>query len=143
MAYQLTINSISPTPVEQKSGVKLVINFTLSGSGIVLRQGTTIDLYSNSISGLLVKTLFDDSTHDLVSGDYVIVSFADVSPGTYYIDVFYKVQAKSRIAITVGGEAVEEPGVKKITLNGTTVTTNSLNGVAITSETLNGIKVYE
>ena len=74
----------------------------------------------------------------MISGNAVTVSFADVSPGTYYIDVFYRVQGSPRKAIQVtGGSAV-----RNIKINGTTVTSNSLNNVAITNETVNGTKVY-
>jgi len=137
MAYSLTINSISPTSVEQKSGVGLIINFTLSGSGISL-PGSNIVLYSSLTGGTAIKTLFYEDFYDLVSGNAVTVSFADVSPGTYYIYVFYKAQGSPRKAIQVtGGSAV-----RSITVNGTTVTSNSLNNVAITNETVNGTKVY-
>ena len=137
MAYSLTINSISPTAVEQKSGVGLIINFTLSGSGISL-PGSNIVLYSSLTGGTAIKTLYYEDFYDLISGNAVTVSFADVSPGTYYIDVFYKAQGSPRKAIQVtGGSAV-----RSITVNGTTVTSNSLNNVAITNETVNGTKVY-
>ncbi len=137
MAYSLTINSISPTSVEQKSGVGLIINFTLSGSGISL-PGSNIVLYSSLTGGTAIKTLFYEDFYDLISGNAVTVSFADVSPGTYYIDVFYRAQGSPRKAIQVtGGSAV-----RNIKINGTTVTSNSLNNVAITNETVNGTKVY-
>ena len=137
MAYSLTINSISPTSVEQKSGVGLIINFTLSGSGISL-PGCNIVLYSSLTGGTAIKTLYYEDFYDLISGNAVTVSFADVSPGTYYIDVFYRAQGSPRKAIQVtGGSAV-----RNIKVNGTTVTSNSLNNVAITNETVNGTKVY-
>ena len=137
MAYSLTINSISPTSVEQKSGVGLIINFTLSGSGISL-PGSNIVLYSSLTGGTAIKTLYYEDFYDLISGNAVTVSFADVSPGTYYIDVFYRAQGSPRKAIQVtGGSAV-----RNIKINGTTVTSNSLNNVAITNETVNGTKVY-
>ena len=60
------------------------------------------------------------------------------SSGLHLFDVFYKAQGSPRKAIQVtGGSAV-----RKITVNGTTVTANSLNNVAITNETVNGTKVY-
>lgn len=139
MAYTLTINSIYPTSVEQKSGVAMSINYRLLGSGFVI-PGCNISLYDSLTGGSFVKTLFNDDFYDLVSGNAVSVSFADVSPGTYYVQVFYKATGAPRRPIEVLGSG---GGVRNITLNGTKITSNSLNGVEITNETLNGTKVYD
>lgn len=138
MPYTLTINSISPTTVEQKNSVGLIVNYTLSGSGFVI-PGTNIALYDSLTGGNFVKTLFYDDIYDLASGLAVTVSFADVSPGTYYVQVFYKENGTPRKQIVVTGGS---SAVKNITINGSTVTYNSLNNVAVTNETANGTKVY-
>jgi len=137
MPYSLTINSISPTSVEQKSGIPLIINFTLSGSGISI-PGCNISLYDSLTGGIFIKTLFYDDFYDLNSGYAVTVSFADVNPGTYYVQVFYKESGTPRKAITVTGGSP----IRNITVNSITVNSNSLNNVAITNETINGTKVY-
>lgn len=138
MAYTLTINSIYPTSVEQKSGVALSVNFRLLGSGFVI-PGCNISLYDSLTGGTFVKTLFYDDMYDLTSGNAVSVSFSDVSPGNYYVEVYYRAKGTPRKAIQVLGSS----GVRNITLNGTKVTSNNLNGVAITNETLNGTKIYD
>lgn len=139
MAYTLTINNIYPISVEQKSGVAFSVDFTLSGSGFVI-PGCNISLYDSLTGGTFVKTLFYDDMYDLTSGNAVSVSFSDVSPGNYYVQVFYKAIGAPRRLIQVIGSG---GGIRNITLDGTKVTSNNLNGVAITNETLNGTKVYD
>ncbi len=137
MAYTLTIDSISPTSVEQKSNVGLIINYLLKGSGFVI-PGCNISLYDNLTGGTFIKTLFYDDFYDLISGNAITVSFADVTPGTYYVEVYYRELGTPRKAITVtAGSAV-----RNITVNSVTVNSNSLNNVAITNETINDTKVY-
>lgn len=137
MAYTLTLNSIYPTTVEQKNNIGLIINYTLSGSGFGI-MGSTITLYDRLTGGSIIKTLYYDD-YELVSGNAVYVSFADVSPGTYYVDLHYLVQGTPRKEIVVTGGS---SAVRNITINGTTVTYNSLDNVAVTNETVNGTKVY-
>lgn len=138
MAYTLTIHSISPTTASNTGNIGLVINFTLSGSGVSL-PGFSLSLYDALTGGTLVKSLYYDDINDLQSGMANTVSFSGVSPGTYYVDVFFKAPGSIRRAITItGSSSVTE----LITLNGSKVTSNLLNGSQITNETVNGAKVY-
>ncbi|HHU59428.1 TPA: hypothetical protein GXZ34_00690 [bacterium] len=139
MAYTLNISSVSPTTFTNTANQSIRINFSLSGSGLAF-PGFSIDLYSSSSGGSVIKTLYYESMYDLVSGVSYMVSFADVTPGTYYVSVYYKVQGSPRRAITVTGAS---SGVNNITLNGTKITTNNLNNSKVLNETLNGNKVYE
>lgn len=138
MAYTLTIHSISPTTAANTGNIGLVVNFTLSGSGFSL-PGFSFNLYNSLTGGSLVKSLYYDDVNDLQSGMAYSVSFSGVSPGTYYVEVFFKAPGSTRRAITITGSAST---TELITLNGSKVTSNSLNGSQITSETVNGVKVY-
>lgn len=138
MAYTLTIHSISPTTAANTGNIGLVVNFTLSGSGFSL-PGFSFNLYNSLTGGSLVKSLYYDDINDLQSGMAYSVSFSGVSPGTYYVEVFFKAPGSTRRAITITGSAST---TELITLNGNKVTSNSLNGSQITSETVNGVKVY-
>jgi hypothetical protein len=138
MAYTLTIHSISPTSAANTGNIGLVINFTLSGSGVSL-PGFSLSLYDALTGGTYVKSLYYDDINDLQSGMANTVSFSGVSPGTYYVEVFFKAPGSTRRAITITGSSGT---TELITLNGSKVTSNSLNGSQITSETVNGVKVY-
>jgi len=138
MAYTLTIHSISPTTAANTGYVGLTVNYTLSGSGISF-PGFQISLYSALTGGTLVKTLYYDEINELPNGLATSVTFSNVSPGTYYIDIFYKVAGSVRKAITITGQSSV---VELITLNGIKVTTNTHNGTTVTNETLNGTKLY-
>jgi hypothetical protein len=138
MAYTLTIHSISPATAANTGNIGLVVNFTLSGSGFSL-PGFSFNLYNSLTGGSLVKSLYYDDINDLQSGMAYSVSFSGVSPGTYYVEVFFKAPGSTRRSITVTGSAST---TELITLNGNKVTSNSLNGSQITSETVNGVKVY-
>jgi hypothetical protein len=138
MAYTLTIHSISPATAENTGNIGLVVNFTLSGSGFSL-PGFSFNLYNSLTGGSLVKSLYYDDINDLQSGMAYSVSFSGVSPGTYYVEIFFKAQGSTRRSITITGSAST---TELITLNGNKVTSNSLNGSQITNETVNGVKVY-
>ena len=138
MAYTLTIYSISPTTASNTGNIGLVINFTLSGSGVSL-PGFSLSLYDALTGGTYVKSLYYEDINDLQSGMAYSVSFSGISPGTYYVEVFYKAPGSTRKAITITGSS---SATELITLNGNKVTANSLNGSKITNETVNGVKVY-
>ena len=138
MAYTLTIHSISPTTAANTGNIGLSINFTLSGSGVSL-PGFSLSLYDSLSGGSYIKSLYYDDTNDLQSGMAYSVSFSGVSPGTYYVEVFYKAPGSTRSAITITGSS---SATELITLNGNKVTSNSLNGSQMTNETVNGVKVY-
>ena len=138
MAYTLTIHSISPTTAANTGNIGLSINFTLSGSGVSL-PGFSLSLYDALSGGSYIKSLYYDDINDLQSGMAYSVSFSGVSPGTYYVEVFYKAPGTTRRAITITGSS---SATELITLNGSKVTANSLNGSQITNETVNGVKVF-
>jgi hypothetical protein len=138
MAYTLTIHSISPTTAVNTGSIGLSINFTLSGSGVSL-PGFSLSLYDALSGGTYIKSLYYDDINDLQSGMAYSVSFSGVSPGTYYVEVFYKAPGTTRRAITITGSS---SATELITLNGSKVTANSLNGSQITNETVNGVKVF-
>ena len=96
-------------------------------------------MYDSPTGETLVKSLYSDGSNDLQSGMAYSVSFSGVSPGTYYIEVFYKATGTPRKPITITGASSD---IELITLNGNKVTSNSLNGSPILSETVNGFKVY-
>ena len=64
------------------------------------------------------------------------VSFSGVSPGTYYVEVFFKAPGSTRRLSHYRFIWATE----LITLNGSKVTSNSLNGSQITNETVNGVQ---
>ena len=138
MAYTLTIHSISPTTAANIGNIGLSINFTLTGSGVSL-PGFSLSLYDALSGGTYIKSLYYDDINDLQSGMAYSVSFSGVSPGTYYVEVFYKAPGTTRRAITITGSS---SATELITLNGSKVTANSLNGSQITNETVNGVKVF-
>ncbi len=138
MAYTLNINSINPSTALNTGYIGLIINYSLSGSGISF-PGFSINLYDALTGGTLVKTLYYDDMKDLQSGMANSVTFSGVNPGTYYVDVYYKTQGTPRKQITITGSS---SSTRLITLSGSTVTSNSLNASQITNETINGVKVY-
>ncbi|ABX81242.1 hypothetical protein [Acholeplasma laidlawii] len=138
MAYTLTIHSISPTTAANTGNIGLSINFTLSGSGVSL-PGFSLSLYDALSGGSYIKSLYYDDINDLQSGMAYSVSFSGVSPGTYYVEIFYKAPGTTRRAITITGSS---SATELITLNGSKVTASSLNGSQITNETVNGVKVF-
>lgn len=139
MAYTLNISSISPTTVTNSGSIPLRIYFSLSGSGITF-PGFTIDLYNSLTGGSLIKTLYYDSIYDLESGLSYLVNFDNIAPGTYYVEVYYKVKGTPRRAITITSS---NPGVNNLTLNGSNITSNKINNSNVEKETLNNNKVYE
>lgn len=139
MAYSLSLNSISPTSSANSGNVSLRLNFTLSGSGFSL-PGFSVNLYSAASGGSLVKSLYYSDYEEPISGNAVAVNFSGVSPGTYYIEMFYRATATPRRAITITGSA---SGVNNIKLNLSAIINNNLNANSVTKETLNGSTVYE
>ena len=138
MEYTLTIISINPTTALNTERVALSVSFTLSGSGVSL-PGYSIDLYDAMIGGNMVKSLYYDDMNDLSSGYALPVSFSGVSPGNYYVEVFYRVIGTPRKLITITGSS---SGTNNIDLNSSDITANTLNGSNVTLETLNGSVVY-
>ena len=102
MAYTLTLHSISPTAAENLGNVALRMYFSLSGSGFSI-PGFTINLYSSLTGGTIIKQLYYSDMYDPISGNGIIVNFNGVSPGTYYIELFFKTTATPRRAITITG----------------------------------------
>jgi len=139
MAYTLNISTINPTTASNTGNVPFRIYYSLSGSGFTI-PGFSIDLYSKLTGGSLIKNLYYESTYDLESGISYTVNFSGVEPGTYYIEVYYKVKGTPRKAITITGANQK---VNNITLNGIKVSSNKLNNVNINNETLNNNKVFE
>lgn len=138
MAYTLTLHSISPATAANTGNVSLILYFTLSGDGISL-PGFSVDLYDAAIGGNHIKSLHYSDYDEPSSGYAISISFAGVSPGTYYIQMFYRAIGTPRIAITITGSS---SGIKNIILNGNQVSANTHNGLTITNETLNGTKIY-
>lgn len=138
MAYTLTLHSISPLEVTNTGNVSLILYFTLSGDGISL-PGFSVDLYNAASGGTHVKSLYYSDYIEPISGNAITVSFGGVAAGTYYVQMFYRVNSSSRRAITVTGSS---GGVNNMTINGTSVTANTHNGSTITNETINGTKIY-
>lgn len=139
MAYSLSLNSISPTTAANSGNVSLRLNFTLSGSGFSL-PGFSVNLYSALSGGSLVKSLYYSDYEDPISGNAVAVNFGGVSPGNYYIEMFYRATATPRRVITITGAS---SAVNNIKLNATAIINNNLNANNVTKETLNGSTVYE
>lgn len=139
MAYSLTLNSISPTSAANTGGVSLRLNFTLSGSGFSI-PGFSVNLYNAASGGSLVKSLYFSDFEDPISGNAVSVNFSGVSPGSYYIEIYYKATATPRRVITITGAS---SAVNNIKLNATAIINNNLNANNVTKETLNGSTVYE
>ena len=138
MAYTLTLNSISPTTAANTGNIGLRINFSLSGSGLAI-PGFSLRLYNALSGGTLIKTLYYSDMYDPISGNSLLVDFIGVSPGTYYVELYYKVAGTPRRAITITGVG----GVKNIKLNSSEVSSNKLNSLNVTKETHNGNTVYE
>ena len=139
MAYSLTLNSISPTTASNSGNVSLRLNFTLSGSGFSI-PGFSVNLYTAASGGSLVKSLYYSEYESPISGNAVTVNFSGITPGTYYVEMFYKVTATPRRVITITGAS---SAVNNIKLNATVIVNNNLNGSSVTKETLNGSTVYE
>lgn len=138
MAYTLTLNSISPTTAANTGNIGLRINFSLSGSGLAI-PGFSLRLYNALSGGTLIKTLYYSDMYDPISGNSLLVDFIGVSPGTYYVELYYKVAGTPRRAITIAGVG----GVKNIKLNSSEVSSNKLNSLNVTKETHNGNTAYE
>lgn len=138
MAFTLTLNNISPTTAANTGNVSLILNYYLSGDGISL-PAFSVDLYDAATGGNHVKSLYYSDYDEPSSGYAITVSFAGVSPGTYYVQLFYRVIGTPRRAITITGSS---SGINNISLNGNQVSANTHNGSSITSETLNGTKIY-
>ena len=124
MAYSLSLNSISPTTATNSGNVSLRLNFTLSGSGFSL-PGFSVNLYNAASGDSLVKSLYYSDYEEPISGNAVAVNFSGVSPGTYYIEMFYRATAPPRRAITITGSA---SGVNNIKINLRAIINNNIKG---------------
>lgn len=137
--YKLTVHSIRPTTVTNSGNIGLAINFSLSGMGLSL-PGFSIALYTQAVGGSLVKQLYYSDIDNLNSGDATYVSFSNVNPGTYYVEVYYRATGTPRKEIIVNAA---QSKVNNLSLNNSKVSSNLLNGSKVVSEVLNGTKIYE
>lgn len=99
MPWTITQSSVN-TPTVNVETTSIIVYFTLSGSGMTL-DGYSLGLYSAATGGSFLYTVasFQGS---ISSGEYITTNFSSVTPGTYFLSLYYKgAYGSPRIAITV------------------------------------------